>query len=507
MRASEQFVSHRVYQVTRECQGNTIEDQRLRIDWKAYSTKIFLRPKRCTNCLAFGHSKRFCENVKICAACSKEHGKEDCQKPLNVITLQEPYTIKGKIAHLLGNWRVVGIDNGRTGIIVADSNLEFTVDVLQDCIVAITVFLDQVKLALISVYFSPAEDLEMHLFQLENVFKLYTYDFIVVGDFNSKNFNWGAREMDQRGVLTYYFIVQYNLKLLNIQDFTPTFFSSVGSGWTDLALCSSGMDISNVKYEVLDLDTLSDHRYILINLNDIKVNSYIRKKYSRNIKRIEIIVKKSRRDIFDIEDKVSCSSNALELNNCISEMERLLISNMNRYLLIKKTLQHKNYTVWWANELDSLRRKLRASRKSYQVKNIPDELRLLQIKEDNILFWIGKIRIMIQSNSTMTILRSALKLDEGHSGGVEDSVMRDSYEEDIGHEENSQDYREVYDSPFTYEEIYCVISRLRTRSAPGLDGIAGSVIEGKERTNKKSKEVDNKARCLPLWGPMFVAGI
>ncbi|KFM64391.1 Transposable element Tcb1 transposase, partial [Stegodyphus mimosarum] len=116
-----------------------------------------------------------------------------------------------------------------------------------DCIVAITIHVEQKRLSNLTVYFSPAEELEPYLLHLENVFNLYN-DFLILGDFNSENFNWGARDLDARGTTTYDFIAQNGLKLLNTKDFSPTFVSAVGIGWTDLVLCSDGLDVRNMEY-------------------------------------------------------------------------------------------------------------------------------------------------------------------------------------------------------------------------------------------------------------------
>ncbi|KFM68755.1 Hypothetical protein in type-1 retrotransposable element, partial [Stegodyphus mimosarum] len=461
-------------------------------------------------------------NLNHCAAASSQLSVIDniLKEPIHVFILQEPYHIKGKIAHINGDWRAVGMENGRTAIVITDSDLEYTVDSLHDCVVAITVYMKQYRLAIISTYFSPAEDLEGYLYQLENVIRTYTYDFMIAGDFNAKNFNWGAREMDQRGILTYDFIVQYSLKILNIQDFTPTFSSSVGIGWTDLAVCSPSMDVSNVSFRVLDLETLSDHKYLFIKLGDVKIERTMQKQYSRNVGRVANMIKKCRNDIFKIEDRIVQASNAEELNEVVKEMEDLLMGYMNKYLLIKKNLNNRKSATWWNTELDGLRRKLRATRKSAQVKNIPEDLRIKrkveykrnlaiykkkiksvksQFRErkflDHKIYYDNYYRIATEKRRQHIILekgdkkyktieeyydriiRNTLKLDEDDIDVDEDMIVTQNDEEVAENGWETEEGNLIYCTPFTYEEIYCVISRLSTKSAPGLDMIGANIIK------------------------------
>ncbi|KFM65155.1 hypothetical protein X975_00473, partial [Stegodyphus mimosarum] len=55
----------------------------------------------------------------------------------DVITLQEPYYIEDKVAHIRKKWKVINEVHGRAAIIIINEELEFTVGTISDCIVAI----------------------------------------------------------------------------------------------------------------------------------------------------------------------------------------------------------------------------------------------------------------------------------------------------------------------------------------------------------------------------------
>ncbi|KFM75280.1 Ribonuclease H, partial [Stegodyphus mimosarum] len=75
------------------------------------------------------------------------------------------------------------------------------------------------------------------------------------------------------------------------------------------------------------------------------------------------------------------------------------------------------------------------------------------------------------------IIRNTLKLDEDDIDVDEDMIVTQNDEELVENGWETEEGNLIYCTPFTYEEIYCVISRLSTKSAPGLDMIGANIIK------------------------------
>ncbi|XP_035211693.1 uncharacterized protein LOC118185881 [Stegodyphus dumicola] len=81
----------------------------------------------------------------------------------DVILLQEPYLIRGRVAYVNKNWRVVACYGGRTAIIVVNQDIDFVVDFETDVVTSISAVLGDQEYGLVSIYFSPAEDISINL--------------------------------------------------------------------------------------------------------------------------------------------------------------------------------------------------------------------------------------------------------------------------------------------------------------------------------------------------------
>lgn len=87
---------------------------------------------------------------------------------------------------------------------------------------------------------------------------------VITGDFNSKHSAWGSRNEDVRGRTLLDWITQHKLVILNMGTI-PTCSRSTGESVIDISLCTANMTTRVREWKVYeDLETLSDHRYILI---------------------------------------------------------------------------------------------------------------------------------------------------------------------------------------------------------------------------------------------------
>lgn len=130
--------------------------------------------------------------------------------------------------------------------------------------VAISVSIPQ-KLTICNVYLPNSYNLKKR--ELHNLVQQLPKPFIVVGDFNSHNPQWGSSRTDQRGNIVEKFIDEANLVILNTGESTHFNPSSGSLSSIDLSLCSA--DLTDKLDWVVDDDIFdSDHFPMHINIYD-----------------------------------------------------------------------------------------------------------------------------------------------------------------------------------------------------------------------------------------------
>ncbi|XP_035216142.1 uncharacterized protein LOC118189608 [Stegodyphus dumicola] len=194
--------------------------------------------------------------------------------------------------------------------------------------------MENFTMGVVSVYFSPAENLNLHLTRLEDVLNKYTFYFIA-GDFNSKHFNWGSRTVDDRGVLTMDFLIQNNIILYNQSDSLPTFVSAVGEGWTDLILSSASLSPFRIELKIHEEESLSDHRYVAVDIEDVQPVRHESTVFTKNLVRINKFCKKLKLDMELMTDRLRSIDDENNLENFVDDFERLIVQRAKRYLTIR----------------------------------------------------------------------------------------------------------------------------------------------------------------------------
>nr|CAI5852388.1 unnamed protein product [Callosobruchus analis] len=86
---------------------------------------------------------------------------------------------------------------------------------------------------------------------------------LIMGDLNSKSVEWGSPYTDRRGIYLTEHIAASNLVTLNHGD-TPTFMRGEYQSYIDVTIATQSTASEVTDWKVLDTETLSDHRHILI---------------------------------------------------------------------------------------------------------------------------------------------------------------------------------------------------------------------------------------------------
>lgn len=109
--------------------------------------------------------------------------------------------------------------------------------------------------------------------------QLWMLKIIIGGDFNSKSTMWSASQTNIRGDRLERWSASRDMVLVNY-GCKPTCMRSQGSSIVDLTWCSPSAKSQITSWEVMDLETLSDHAYIIfkINMNQYEVSPMLRRK-------------------------------------------------------------------------------------------------------------------------------------------------------------------------------------------------------------------------------------
>ena len=120
------------------------------------------------------------------------------------------------------------------------------------------------QLAIFSCYFSPnvADALvELGLDALEEHIRKWKSPLILAGDFNAKARAWTGGPRDPRGDLLEEIMAAYNLVVTN-QPGVYIYEKGIARSVLDLMFASPEVTKNISSWEVLDAESLSDHRYI-----------------------------------------------------------------------------------------------------------------------------------------------------------------------------------------------------------------------------------------------------
>ncbi|GBO26111.1 hypothetical protein AVEN_112361-1 [Araneus ventricosus] len=110
----------------------------------------------------------------------------------------------------------------------------------------------------------PHDDMDNLILEISQIGLNGSLD-LLVGDFNARSQIWGCGLEDRRGRIMSEFIASNNFSIYNRTDLEPTFVSERAQGFPDLSLSTALQDLFD-SWWILNKDSLSDHRYICVQL-------------------------------------------------------------------------------------------------------------------------------------------------------------------------------------------------------------------------------------------------
>lgn len=183
---------------------------------------------------------------------------------------------------------------------------------------------------------------------------------LICGDFNSKAVEWGHPFIDQRGVLVNEWMAMENLYLIN-DGRVPTFVRGPQESYIDLSIGTEGMVSTINNWRVAEeIETLSDHQYILFNIGW---------DHRRSIDGEEEV--KKRWDIKKLDREVLLGALQNLRREGVSRVERpeqlinLVTEVCDRVIPKPHKGKRRPEVSWWSVELTERRRECISARRRY----------------------------------------------------------------------------------------------------------------------------------------------
>lgn len=364
------------------------------------------------------------------------------------------------------------------------------------------VWVETGKVRIYSCYFSPNDALEKfmrEIDELEKSLRSARGEVIIAGDFNSKAQEWGETRFDRRGRIVCEFLSRNDLIILN-EGREPTFRRSNAASIIDLTLASPNISKYIREWGVLDVETLSDHRYITFSMTLDKgaqkrtTITAVQKTNTWNTRKLdEERLRRFLEELKLIEElEWTCKRGTPE--DTVRATRETIISACNAAMPKRKNIEHRKHIYWWTTEIDDLRRGCLASRRratrsrgnvalKEQYKQSRRKLKRA-IKKSQRRCWLELIE-EVENDPWGTAykivsrkLRSRCKTPGLHDPEWVRRIIEDLFPSRDNRTRKKQSNPVVKEEElFTLEELQREGTKLKAGKSPGLDGIPNEVIK------------------------------
>ncbi|CAL1269232.1 unnamed protein product [Larinioides sclopetarius] len=292
----------------------------------------------------------------------------------DILLLQEQYTNNGKLPSFPLKWTKIFSDSGKASTVVINPQLSPIVVFKDRKSIFIQVETFSGVLQIGNVYIPPSEDVDIPLNSISSSNRICRSRLFIAGDFNSKSTLWGYQRDDSRGNALLDFAASFGLILVNNESL-PTFQTRRARGTPDLCFISTELFHLVRKWEVLDIESYSDHRYILSQL-DLFPHQKISERYKTTYgphKAFQNHLKRLTCSLRPKLDKTDDSSSISSFAQTFLEEVKSLINKFYK----KKNPSLPAKVKWWSTALAVERNKLRALHRRSRNQNDPNYLRHL----------------------------------------------------------------------------------------------------------------------------------
>lgn len=298
------------------------------------------------------------------------------EKSIDVLLLQEPYSLKGKIVGFgikpkviesIGRMPSATINKIQAGIVVANPHL--TVTKLQRFsnthFTCVQICSTNLEMILVSAYFQFSESITVYLEYLDAVLLALHGKKIIIGiDANANSSMWHSHYTDNKGQELEEFILQHNLVIVNAAGQPSTFQNVHGKSNIDITMTTANCErqLSNWKVNEGFLAS-GDHRVITYDLSISPAN-----RWSYKIPRY--LVSKANWNLFDsvllnrLGWEASDYQSKEAIGGAVSCLEESIIKACD--VAIPSRAYYSASVPWWTPDLTILKHKVNKIRKKFQ---------------------------------------------------------------------------------------------------------------------------------------------
>jgi hypothetical protein len=296
------------------------------------------------------------------------------ERKIDIVLVQEPYHIGNKVCGFPINYKVFQHENElipKAAVIIINPTLN-AIKILNHTInymVTINLQLEGKIYSIVSMYCSPLNDMTQEITFLSNALHFLKPQYLIIGvDSNAKSRVWFNNRDDNRGNILNEFVCEQNFIILNDNKFFPTFHNTRGESFIDLTITNINASLLINSWQVLEEDSLSDHRFIQFelkeNIQEINFKN-TRRFLTKNIDWSPFKNEMQKHNL-DLHTFIASCQNKQDINDVSRELTKVLINVCEKTLKIIKPVKTKHVYNWWTNELGIKRRQVNSARRKYQ---------------------------------------------------------------------------------------------------------------------------------------------
>lgn len=183
---------------------------------------------------------------------------------IDITCIAEPHSI-------LENYQWIGMKGGTAAVLWNPNSYKGNIKTI--VLNKNYVIIQADDIIVISVYISP----NINIKQVEDIIDKLTIDIIeatnkkmiICGDFNAHSYTWGSRKESARGKLLNEWMASMNLETIN-RGIEPTCVRVQGSSIVDITMITTRLNECIKTWKIEERETLSDHKYIIIEIAEHK---------------------------------------------------------------------------------------------------------------------------------------------------------------------------------------------------------------------------------------------
>lgn len=348
------------------------------------------------------------------------------------------------------------------------------------------------KLTIFSCYCSgndEIEELEETLQQIELHLQVHNEEAIIAGDFNAKSPQWGMNLTDARGQIIADWIATNDL-VVNNKGSKPTFTHQNYGSILDLTLTTVKVASHIENWDVLEIESLSDHKYIMFDVQEKRqLNEIIPQMQRWQVRKL------NHQKLQEAADNLGEPGNSTDFSKTLRHI-------CKKVMPTKKKGKCRRPAYWWNEEISQLRSECLKKRREY-TRNA----RRRPLSENRILWENYKESKRILRNSIKRAKRECWKTlcenvdsdiwGDGYkivmkaTGGFppRGNLSRDFMENIVRHLFPTHN-NVIFDCDssnrfidFTCDEIISACTKLKNNKAPGPGNIPAEVIKAVAKQN------------------------